>query len=191
MNAGLEILVKTFTFLLSCGLGSLILLFSACSDQPSPKNRQAGTPPSAVVRLENGAFINRDGWFVPDTAKKNTWKATSDLKNTNTEQGKPVQVSITTFNPNSQVFYDEPFFAKGVTQLYGELELKRFEEYRANDKVYSFLITAKNRKLEVSDHNEMMVYRIVDTDGDGTFETLFDEHRDVPVPMWASIEPRH
>ncbi|MBK8148968.1 MAG: hypothetical protein IPK58_12360 [Acidobacteria bacterium] len=86
--------------------------------------------------------------------------------------------------------YKEEFFANGVTRLYGELVLTRFEEYRANDKVYSFLITAKNRETaaqkNINGHNEMLYYRIVDSDGDGTFETLFDENRKVAVPNWAS-----
>ncbi|MBK8151092.1 MAG: hypothetical protein IPK58_23535 [Acidobacteria bacterium] len=112
------------------------------------------------------------------------------MKNSSSEQGKLVQVLINTFTPKDSVFYKEEFFANGVTRLYGELVLTRFKEYRANDKVYSFLISSKNREtvaqVNVRDHNEMLLYRIVDSDGDGTFETLFDENREVAVPNWAS-----
>ncbi len=186
-----QTLFNTLTILLFCGLGSSLIFVSGCSDQPSQMNQQ--TPRASVQRLENGAFINPNGWHVPETV--NTRKAAPRAETLNSEQGKSVQVSITAFTPIDTVLYEEPFFANGVTQLYGELVLKRFDEYRANDKVYSILITAKNRETtaqkNVNAHNEMLVYRIVDSDGDGTFETLFDEDRDVPVPLWACIEPRH
>ncbi|MBK8812835.1 MAG: hypothetical protein IPN69_19185 [Acidobacteria bacterium] len=184
-------LLTILSILLFCGFGSSLFIVSQCSDQRSSTNRQTiqtDTPRISVERLENGSFINRNGWYVPDTA--NTRKATPDVKNSSSEQGKPVQVLITTFTPNNSVLYMEEFFANGVTRLYGELVLTRFEEYRANDKVYSFRITAKNREtaaqVNVRDHNEMLLYRIVDSDGDGTFETLFDDDREVAVPNWAS-----
>ncbi|MBK7705514.1 MAG: hypothetical protein IPJ30_06970 [Acidobacteria bacterium] len=138
------VFMKTPTFLtvlsilLFCGFGSSILLVSQCSDRSSSTNQKtihADTPRVSVERLDNGAFINRNGWYVPD--KANTRKATPDVKDSSSEQGKPVQVLITTFTPNNSVLYKEEF-ANGVTRLYGELVLTRFKEYRANDKVYAF-----------------------------------------------------
>ena len=185
-------LLTILSILLFCGFGSSLFIVSQCSDQRSSTNRQTiqtDTPRISVERLDNGAFINRNGWYVPD--KANTRKTTPRAENSSSEQGKPVQVLITTFTPNNSVLYKEEFFANGVTRLYGELVLTRFKEYRASDKVYAFLITAKRREivgqtLDAGDHNEMLYYRIVDSDGDGTFETLFDDDREVAVPTWAS-----
>ncbi|MBK8811670.1 MAG: hypothetical protein IPN69_13180 [Acidobacteria bacterium] len=184
-------LTKALSVQVFWGFGLALFFFAGCSNSRSSTNHQTVqtvTPRLSVERLDNGAFINRNGWYVPDTA--NTRKSTPDAENSRSEQGKPVQVLITTFTPNDSVLYKEEFFANGVTRLYGELVLTRFEECRANDKVYSFLITAKNRETaaqkNINGHNEMLYYRIVDSDGDGTFETLFDENRKVAVPNWAS-----
>jgi hypothetical protein len=179
--------------LLACCLGTLVCFNTACTnlDISSGKNtsENGGVPPTKKTSVINdGRIINETGWKVPQT--KDTTKGTPTVKKINSIEGKSFNVKTTYFTPNNAVLYTEELFSENVTRLHGELVLTRFEEFRLNDKVYLYSILAKenesiNRK-NANDHNEMLIYQILDNDGDGIFETLIDNGTDILIPKWVT-----
>lgn len=91
--------------------------------------------------------------------------------------------------PNNEVLYTEELFSESVTRLHGELVLISFKEFRLNDNIYLYSIVAKKNEdinqKNINAHNELLIYQILDNDGDGIFETLIDNDSTILIPKWC------
>jgi hypothetical protein len=185
--------VNILPMLLTCGFGACLFISTACtnlnisSGKNNSENRSVPMTKKTPVIIE-GRIINETGWKVPQ--KNDTETSPTTVKTINSVEGKPFKVKTTYFTPNNPVFYTEELFSENVTRLQGELVLKGFEEFRLNDKVYLYSIGAKEKEninqQNINAHNEMLEYQILDTDGDGIFETLIDNGSGVLIPKWIT-----
>lgn len=177
--------------LLSCVLAAFLFFTTACTNLNSGKNNSddgaVPTPKKTPVIIE-GRIISETGWKIPQT--KDTKRCLPTVKKINSIEGKPFNVKITTFTPIDEALYTEELFSENITRLRGELALHSFEEYRLNDKVYLYLIIAKENEdinqKNINGHNEKLIYQILDSDGDGIFETLIDNDPTVLIPKWCT-----
>lgn len=176
-----------------CVLGAFLFFTSACtnlnvsSGKNNSENGVVPMPKKTPLVIE-GRIINENGWQVPQTKDTKSW--TPKEKKINSIEGKPFNVKITFFNPNENVLYTEELFSENVTRLHGELVLNSFEEFRLNDKVYLYSIVAKENEdinqKNINARNDMLIYQILDNDGDGIFETLIDNDSTVLLPKWCT-----
>jgi hypothetical protein len=181
--------------ILKIALAALLFFNVACTNleisslKSNTENATVPSPKKTPVIID-GRIINESGWKVPQT--KDTRTGNKEVKTINSVEVKPFKVKTTYFTPNTEVLYTEELFSENVTRLHGELVLIHFEEFRLNDKVYLYSITAKKNESinqkNVNAHNEIMVYQILDNDGDGIFETLIDDYKTVPIPKWATVK---
>jgi len=73
------------------------------------------------------------------------------------------------------------------------LDVDGLAEFSVKGKVYLYEIMVEpqfNRGPSSPNTNRinglLFIFQLVDQDGDGKFETMFDKQADVPVPRWAS-----
>jgi len=186
-------LVKILLTLVTCGFAALLFFTTACtnlnisSGKNNSENVAVPLPKKTPVIIE-GRIINETGWKVPQKNDTKSWTPT--VKKINSIEGKPFNVKINYFLPNENVLYTEELFSENVTRLHGELVLDSFEELSLNDKVYLYSIVAKENESinqrNVNDHNDKLIYQILDSDGDGIFETLIDNDSTILIPKWVT-----
>ncbi|MBS1796291.1 MAG: hypothetical protein JSS81_20735 [Acidobacteria bacterium] len=142
-------------------------------------------------------IIRKEGWKVLDTKGLDvTGKEVIVMK---TEAGKSLRVNTTYFRPNHDAYYyNVEGFSENTTRLFGRIKLWGINEFKASGKIFMYDVhagrvigdTASNTGLNYNSLNMANhPYIILDSDGDGIFETLIDDSRDpsdVPVPRWVS-----
>ncbi|MBS1796375.1 MAG: hypothetical protein JSS81_21170 [Acidobacteria bacterium] len=155
------------------------------------------TPTTDYFPQKNSRIIRKEGWKVLDTKGLNvTGKEVIVMK---TEAGKLIKANTTYFRPNHDAYYyNVEGFSENTTQLFGLIKLWGVNEFKISGKIFMYAVhagkvigdTASNTGL---DSNSLTVayyqYIILDSDGDGVFETLIDDTTDpsdVPVPKWVA-----
>ena len=146
--------------------------------------------PSSVIQDSDSKYIKETGWQVPLPEKKKivkTSKATID-----SESGKHVEIVITAYAPIDDFLFriepDNPYQKKG---LFDEvLKLESIEEIKVKERIFWYTIFARKAKFGEQksnniSHEHAFVYRILDKDGDGKFETLLTDSSKILVPQWA------
>jgi hypothetical protein len=144
------------------------------------------SPPSSP-QIYEAKFIRQEGWKIPLPEKrKKTRTIERDVKS---ENGKSVKRILTIYIPKDDFFYQrEVGISNSGNELKSELlKLQSIWEIKANEKKYSYTITARKAKPdEQEDHQHDFIYRYFDLDGDGKFETLISNDSEVLVPSWAT-----
>jgi hypothetical protein len=185
--------VKIFFKLLTCCLVTFVCFNTACTNLniSSGKNfSENGAVPATKKTpvIIDGRLINETGWKIPQAKDARTGPPI--VKKIDTVEGKPFNVKIHSFIPIDKVLYTEELFSENVTRLHGELVLDLYKEYRLNDQVYLYSIVAKeNESIDqknINDHNDKLIYQILDNNGDGIFETLIDNSDTVLIPKWVT-----
>jgi hypothetical protein len=186
-------LVKILLAVLTCVLAAFLFLNTACTNlsmSSGKNNSENGLVPATKKTpvIIDGRIINETGWKIPQAKDART--GTPIVKKIDSVEGKTFNVKIHSFIPNEKILYTEELFSENVTRLHGELVLDLFKEHRLNDKVYLYSIVAKENESinqkNVNDHNDKLIYQILDNDGDGIFETLIDNSSTVLIPKWAT-----
>lgn len=171
----------------------LTLVFVGCSTVETTslnEERAIETSPTQTDSNQNNqAGIIESGWQIPLPEKKRTLK--KSIVTRVSEDGKNIKVTTTECAPINDFIYEEKLTDYQKTKLIsGELQLKTFIENKVNEKIFWYTIFAKQtesneQKSDNSSHNHIFVYRIVDKDGDGKFETRVSDSSEILVPKWA------
>jgi hypothetical protein len=184
-----KLIIKIYTFLVvfiftpACTNST----FSGLKEDSSTKNYTPRTGQKIVEN--NGQIINDTGWQIPQI--KNTTAGEPKIEEMLSVDGRRFNVRKTFFTPNETISYTEDGFSENVTRLHGKLKLVRFQEFKLKEKVFLYSILARefdeNKQANNNHmHKEMFIYQILDSDGDGKFETLIDNDSDVLIPKWAT-----
>ena len=145
-----------------------------------------------VVAFDGKNYIKKSGWETP--SKKNAYIDESyDQGNREgvTKSGKRVRTKESSYSIAPPWQYSQNFIYKGreLDYLKGKLISNNFLETSVNDKVFLYWISAQNVGSPPPSNNEPhedpFVYEIMDSDGDGIFETLLGDYDEIIVPNWV------
>ena len=144
-----------------------------------------------VVRLDGKNYIKKSGWETP--SKKNaSLDEAYDRGNTDgvTKSGKRVRTKASSYSIAPPWEYSQDFSYKDgdLDHLKGKLRSNNFLETSFNGKVFLYWISAQNLGSPPpsnNDHEDPFVYEIMDSDGDGIFETLLGDYDEIVVPDWV------
>lgn len=141
---------------------------------------------------ERQKIINESGWPTPSPAD---FTLRSKIEKTiKSVDGRPIRVDSKYMAPTGESVYLAPPMPDGVSsRVQGELDQMGLSEFSVKGKVYLYELTVQPHFYKSSAPNSsnainglVFIFQIVDEDGDGKFETLFDRRSDVSVPHWAS-----
>jgi hypothetical protein len=148
------------------------------------------TPQSSVEESKDDSVKN-ENWQIP--LLKNRKQTRISFSDTKSEDGKPVRLMITDYAPKNEVFFTQvPSGSVSPNRLLsGLLKLEFIEELRVKEKIFGYVVFARATKTDEktgkpSPFGQMFVYRIIDKDGDGKFETLLADDSKILVPQWVS-----
>jgi hypothetical protein len=138
-------------------------------------------------RVSDNRIIKAEGWQIPSPEKKE--QVRKKTKSLNSDEGDAFEVTLTYYVPTERFIYREkPLNDNQIILVKGELELFDFIEYRVKDKIFAYTIFARRYKIDQpndnSSHEHKFVYRILDSNGDGKFETLLTDNSELLVPQW-------
>ncbi len=149
------------------------------------------TPPSNPrdrVVFDGTNYIKKNGWLVPSSKGTNVTKKETEMGTTN--DGSEIEVITTYHDYKTPKSYSENFYHEGpnLANVKGRLISGGFTKYSAHGKTFMYSIFAEKvvpPPASNSDpHVDPFVYQIMDTDGDGIFETLRGEY-EIIVPNWV------
>ena len=106
------------------------------------------------------------------------------------EGGGNGKVTITYYKPTTNFIYNEDP-VQGTVLVRGDLEVVDFIENKVKEKIFAYTIFARKAKVSQgsmdnnSSHDHTFVYRILDKDGDGKFETLLTDSSKILIPKWV------
>lgn len=162
----------------------------------SPKNGRASQPEtsSSPERVDTVLAVGKDyvrqrGWKIP--ASDDTYLVKREVDLGTSEDGKEIKVNTTFFSYKTPRSYTENFSFAGpdLDRVSGELSFQGFREYRVNAKVFMYAIFAEKvvppAASNSDPHMDPFVYQIMDSDGDGVFETFRGEYDKIVVPSWV------
>lgn len=173
-----------------------VSLWVSCSSDPSQsKNHEVGPTGTPFVSSSDASitkFINVAGWHVPMPQRMK--KGPENTLHSKSVDGSEILVTATTM-----VGFREYRFTQGAQELVrngypdlGELRLVALKQLSVSGKIFSYVIMAESLKQETSSmvgnaHSRRpFYYKILDSDGDGKFETLYPGNSDNIVPGWVS-----
>ena len=164
--------------------------------EPTPDQMVAsGSLPNQmdVVLFDGRNYIKKSGWMLP--SRKGIFEDKSYVDwNGNartTAAGKPVKTTSTHYIYRNGWYYslDFSFDGRDLDYMKGNFRADNFMERRVNGRVYMYYIGAEKilpRSPSNSYHEDPFIYRLMDTDGDGIFETLLGgSDEPVIVPNWV------
>lgn len=147
-----------------------------------------------IVFFDGKNYIKKNGWKKPpkkDTYKDETYSQgeMSELELA-TKQGKRVKAKRDLYYIRPLWWHSQDFIYKGqeLDYLKGKLRAGFFTEISVNSKVFLYNITVEKVVSGIppdGDHREPFVYEIMDSDGDGIFETLVQDDENSIVPNWV------
>ncbi len=155
---------------------------------PSPPIEILEPNPRDVVLFDGKNYIKMSGWNKPsknDTYIDETYDQGDPLRFT--KSGKQVKTNTIHYGFRKLSLYSEDFYFEGqdLDYLKGKLDLVSFLEMSAKGKVFFYSVTAQ----KVVPNNDLpegpFGYKIMDTDGDGVFETLLGDYDEIIVPNWV------
>lgn len=162
------------------------------SNMPSQPIESSSPGPRDVVLFDGKNYIKRNGWKTPP--KKDTYKNEDydqgDAERV-TKSGKPVRTKTDHYLIRPPWLHSQEFVYDGreLDNMKGQFQSFFFTEMRANDKVFLYSITVENvvsaPTSNSEPHKDPFVYEIMDSDGDGIFETLLGDHDELMVPDWV------
>ena len=150
------------------------------------------TNPRKTVLFDGKNYIKKSGWKGPP--KEGTYLEQSEgvrIFVHKTLTGKEVQTKRFHYIYRSPWFYSQDFYYDGadLNVIKGRLEANYFLQFAANEKVFMYSIFGKKVVPPPSSNNEPhedpFGYRIMDTDGDGVFETFLGDYEELIVPNWV------
>lgn len=129
-------------------------------------------------------IINEKGWQSPPSRHRRKIKTT--VSNRISEDGNNINVTSSYYTQNEKFIYSEK-----IKSFDEDFELQTYIENKVKNKIFWYTIFARkvpvNTKQTVnSSHNHPFVYGIIDTDGDGIFETKVIDGSEILVPNWAA-----
>lgn len=158
---------------------------------PSQSAESASANPRDVVLFDGKNYIKKSGWKTPSKKDANI-DETYDQGNTErvTKSGKRVRTKTSAYDIRPPWLYSQDFSYKSgeLDYLKGKLKSTFFLEMSANGKVFLYSIFGEKVVSSPPSNNhshEELGYRIMDADGDGIFETLVHDDRDIVVPDWV------
>jgi hypothetical protein len=134
-------------------------------------------------------YIKKSGWTVPVSNDANIIKIDADMGTT--KDGNEVKVSTIHYNHKTPKSYSENLDPEYLIweSMKGNLISGGFTEHRVNGKAFMYSIfaekVARPPASNSDPHLEPFVYQIMDTDGDGIFETLLGDYDKIIVPDWV------
>jgi hypothetical protein len=191
MNNNINSMRKITTLAIALVFWLLAGHSTACfSHQPDLLKIQTPTPTPTNSKSENKIFtefVNEEGWTVPLPTSAN--KHSVNIVQLSTTDKQNVNVSISSFiGLNDFRFKYGSINSEQKEYLsLDELRLVSLKEFRVGRNVFSYVIMAE--KLTSKEHNfgsHPFLYKILDKDGDGKFETLFPGDSDNLVPAWVN-----
>jgi hypothetical protein len=109
------------------------------------------------------------------------------------EDGKKVEVERVIYGSRKLFFFEMEMSSRSrETQSNNELlKLESVYEFKVKKRAFFYSIFARQAKPDAQIGRpipamHMFVYRILDKDGDGKFETLVSDDSKIIVPKWAS-----
>jgi hypothetical protein len=162
------------------------------SNMPSQPIESSSPSPRDVVLFDGKNYIKRNGWKTP--SKRDTYKDENydqgDAERM-TKSGKQIRTKTDHYLIRPPWLHSQDFIYKGreLDYLKGKLESFFFTEMSANSKVFLYSITVE-KVVSVppsnnDPHEDPFVYEIMDSDGDGIFETLLGDYDETIVPNWV------
>ncbi len=149
------------------------------TEKQQPSNSEDEVP---IPRMNQA---KASGWQVPPPNRDVVRKSVADMQTTT---GKQVKVTSTDYS----YAYENPWsYSEDFRDLRGPVKLESvfFSEYSGKGRVFMYSIMAKEvRAPPVSNrvpHEDSFVYKIMDADGDGIFETLLGDYDEIIVPNWV------
>jgi len=161
-------------------------------DTPSQSVESSSPNPQDVVLFDGKNYIKKSGWKTP--SKKNAYiDEKYDQGNTErvTKSGKRVRTKASSYFIGPPWQYSQDFSYKGgeLDYLKGKLTSNNFLEMSVNGKVFLYSISAEKvvspAPSNNDPHEDPFVYEIMDSDGDGIFETLLGDYDEIIVPNWV------
>lgn len=160
------------------------------SSQSNETNeRTAVSTPRDEVISSGKDYVKKSGWTVPSRAETDVVERQTDMGTT--KDGKAVEVILVFHDYKAPKSYSENFYFEGpnLDNMRGVLKSGGFTEYSINGKRFMYAVfVEKIVPLPASNsdpHEDPFVYQIMDTDGDGIFETLLGDYDKLIVPDWV------
>lgn len=159
---------------------------------PDRSIERSSPNPRNTVLFDGRNYIKKSGWEKPsrrDTYIDGNYDRGSVERLT--KSGKRVRTSGVCYGYRTPSLYSEDFYYEGrdLDYLKGTLEPFSFIEERANGKIFFYSVFAQksvSSPLSNNDpHEDPFSYQIMDTDGDGVFETLLGDYDEIVVPDWV------
>lgn len=159
---------------------------------PSPSIETSSPNPRDVVLFDGKNYIKKSGWKTPsrnDAYIVENYDQGEEERVT--ESGKQIRTIAILYFYKTSSLHSQDFYYKGgdLDYLKGQLESLSFMEMSANGKVFFYSVTAQKvitpPPSNNDPHEDPFVYKIMDADGDGTFETLIPLDRGIVVPNWV------
>jgi len=148
--------------------------------------------PRDVLLFDGKNYIKKSGWETPSNKKayidekydQGKWDGV-------TKSGKRVRTMASSYSIRPPWYYSQEFRYEGgeLDYLKGNLVSNNFLEISFNGKVFLYSISAATAgswpTSNSEPHDDPFVYEIMDSDGDGIFETLLRDLDDIIVPNWV------
>jgi hypothetical protein len=170
------VIVLCFICTISCAPISVDFLENKPEISSSPT-------PELLSKENDDQIINESGWQIPPTKDMIMGKPVYErMKSIN---GRSFRVKRSPFIPDKKVSFTEPGFSKNLTRLDGKLGLFRVTEFSFKGKAFLYFILIRKSVTNNNSTQDVVAdeYGILDTDGDGKFETLIEDLRSCQM-LW-------
>jgi hypothetical protein len=155
-------------------------------ESKSPSN------PLDKVLFDGKNYIKKNGWKVPSRRDMYKDEAYDDRPVQRiTESGKRVDTTTSSYFAKDPALYTQEFYFEGrdLDWMKGQLEYLSILEMSVKGKVFFYSVSTQKvvspPPSNVDNHEEPFSYQIMDTDGDGIFETLLGDYDEIIVPNWV------
>lgn len=149
--------------------------------------------PEDIVLFDGKNYLKKSGWKVP--SQENAYVDESynqDDPIRRTESGERIRTTMIHYFLKKPWVYSQDlhFDGSSLDSLKGTLETSSFLKMSVNGKVFFYSISVEKAKPPYASNRDAHVdpfgYQIMDTDGDGIFETLLVKYDEIIVPEWVA-----
>jgi hypothetical protein len=157
------------------------------------KGLQNVEKPEDMVLFDGKNYVKKSGWKVP--SQENAYVDESynqDDPIRRTESGVRIRTTMIHYFLRKPWVYSQDFHFDGssLDSLKGTLKTSSFLKMSGNGKVFFYSISVEKAESPSASntvaHIDPFGYQIMDTDGDGIFETLLGEYDEIIVPEWVA-----
>lgn len=177
---------STFGIGILCASLLLNRTFPENSEQTNPLSKQS-QPMAAEI---DPAPVNEkvENWRLTLPTKKKVLRVRTEMLTS--ADGRTVKVTITDYKPVGDFITNRPFESVRLNESFGACKIEMLSELKVGDKIFGYSMIARSAESDEKTNESArtalnFIYRHVDADGDGKFETHIGNYTELVVPAWV------